>query len=88
LSASSRRAAAVDDADFEIIVAGARDKIKSGGAILVDPVKAAAKTAELDDAAPRMPRARSMAARSRISARWCARAASSARSAPIRSGNS
>jgi len=46
LSASARRAAALGEEDFETIVAGARDKVKSGNAILIDPVKAAAKTAE------------------------------------------
>ncbi len=49
LSATSRRAAALDEAEFEAIVATTRDKIKSGGAILIDPVKAAAKTAEQND---------------------------------------
>ena len=48
LSATSRRAAALGDAAFEEIVAGARDKAKSGNAILIDPIKAAAKTAEID----------------------------------------
>jgi N6-adenosine-specific RNA methylase IME4 len=48
LSAMSRRAAALGEAEFEVIVATARDKVKSGNAILIDPVKAAAKTAEVD----------------------------------------
>jgi len=48
LSATAQRAAALDEAEFETIVAGARDKIRSGHAILIDPVKAAAKTAEID----------------------------------------
>jgi hypothetical protein len=49
LSATAQRAAAMNEAEFEGIVAGARDKVKSGSAILVDPIKAAAKTAEQND---------------------------------------
>jgi hypothetical protein len=41
LSATSRRAAALDDAEFEAIVAMRARQVKSGGAILIDPVKAA-----------------------------------------------
>jgi N6-adenosine-specific RNA methylase IME4 len=41
LSATAQRAAAMNEAEFEGIVAGARDKVKSGSAILVDPIKAA-----------------------------------------------
>jgi N6-adenosine-specific RNA methylase IME4 len=46
LSASAKRAAALDQAAFEAIVTTAREKVQSGNAILVDPVKAATKTAE------------------------------------------
>ena len=46
LSASARRAAALDQESFEAIVTSAREKVQSGNAILIDPVKAAAKTAE------------------------------------------
>ncbi len=49
LSSAAKRTAALSEAAFEEIVSGARDKIKSGGAILIDPVKAAAKTAEQND---------------------------------------
>ncbi|WP_249166454.1 MT-A70 family methyltransferase [Bradyrhizobium sp. JYMT SZCCT0428] len=49
LSATSRRAAALGEAEFKEIVATTRDKIRSGGAILIDPIKAAAKTAEQND---------------------------------------
>jgi len=48
LSASARRAAALDQAAFDAIAAATRDKVRSGNAILIDPVKAAAKTAEVD----------------------------------------
>ncbi|WP_176731403.1 MT-A70 family methyltransferase [Bradyrhizobium elkanii] len=47
LSAKAQKAAAMDDASFEQLEEKTRDKIKSGGAILVDPINAAAKDAEL-----------------------------------------
>jgi len=47
LSAKAQKAAALDDDAFEQLTESARDKIKSGGAILVDPIQAAAKDAEI-----------------------------------------
>lgn len=47
LSSKAQKAAALDDDAFEILAESARDKIKSGGAILVDPINAAAKDAEI-----------------------------------------
>ncbi|WP_265440178.1 MT-A70 family methyltransferase [Bradyrhizobium sp. SEMIA] len=47
LSAKAQKAAALDDDVFEQLTESARDKIKSGGAILVDPIQAAAKDAEI-----------------------------------------
>jgi len=49
LSSRAQKAAALDDEAFEQLAESARDKIKSGGAILVDPIKAAAKDAEVAD---------------------------------------
>jgi N6-adenosine-specific RNA methylase IME4 len=48
LSARAKKAAALADAEFETIADGARDKIKGGKAILVDPIEQAAKSAEID----------------------------------------
>jgi N6-adenosine-specific RNA methylase IME4 len=48
LSAKAKKAAALDEAAFETIVDGARDKIRGGKAILVDPIDQAAKAAEVD----------------------------------------
>lgn len=47
LSSKAQKAAALDDDAFEQLAVSARDKIKSGGAILVDPINAAAKDAEV-----------------------------------------
>ncbi|MCP1832801.1 MT-A70 family methyltransferase [Bradyrhizobium sp. USDA 4545] len=47
LSATAARAAALDDDAFEQLEETAREKIRSGAAILVDPINAAAKEAEL-----------------------------------------
>ncbi|ULK98875.1 MT-A70 family methyltransferase [Bradyrhizobium sp. I71] len=47
LSARAQKAAALDEDELEQVIASARDKIRSGGAILVDPIKAAAKDAEV-----------------------------------------
>lgn len=40
LSARAQKAAALDEDELEQVIATARDKIRSGGAILVDPIKA------------------------------------------------
>jgi N6-adenosine-specific RNA methylase IME4 len=48
LSHVAQRAAALDDAAFEGVISGARDKIRGGKAILVDPVASHGKTVELD----------------------------------------
>ncbi len=48
LSVAAKRAAALDPAAFEEVISGTRDKIKSGKAILVDPIQTAHKSAELD----------------------------------------
>jgi len=42
LSSRAQKAAALDDDAFEHLAEGAREKIRSGGAILVDPISAAA----------------------------------------------
>ena len=47
LSFKAQKAAAMDDDAFEQLAETAREKIRSGGAILVDPINAAAKDAEL-----------------------------------------
>lgn len=47
LSARARKAAALDDDAFERLAESACEKIQSGGAILIDPIKAAAKEAEI-----------------------------------------
>lgn len=47
LSSKAQKAAALDEAAFEQLTESAREKIKSGGAILVDPINAAAKDAEI-----------------------------------------
>lgn len=47
LSAKAQKAAALDDIAFEHLAESARDKIRSGGAILIDPIKAHAKDAEI-----------------------------------------
>lgn len=47
-SMTTRWAAALADDEFESIVAVACQKIKSGSAILVDPIQVARKTAEID----------------------------------------
>ncbi|WP_439399015.1 MT-A70 family methyltransferase [Bradyrhizobium sp. PMVTL-01] len=47
LSARAQKAAALGDDKLEQVIASAREKIRSGGAILVDPVQAAAKEAEI-----------------------------------------
>jgi len=49
LANRARQAAALDDDSFEQIAETARDKIKSAGAILIDPIKAGAKEAEIAD---------------------------------------
>lgn len=49
LSAASRRAAALNEQEFEAIIAGVGEKVRGGHAILIDPVKAHAKTAEVDN---------------------------------------
>lgn len=49
LSSKAQRAAALDDEAFEHLTEAARDKIRSGGAILVDPISAATKEAEIAD---------------------------------------
>ncbi|SDC08048.1 N6-adenosine-specific RNA methylase IME4 [Bradyrhizobium brasilense] len=47
LSTKAQKAAALDDDAFEQLAETAREKIRSGGAILVDPITSAAKEAEL-----------------------------------------
>lgn len=47
LSSKAQRAANLDDASFETAIAGARDKIASGKALLVDPVQDMIKTTNL-----------------------------------------
>jgi N6-adenosine-specific RNA methylase IME4 len=47
LSMTAQKAAALPAEAFEAVVAGARDRIRGGHAILVDPVKSAAKEAEV-----------------------------------------
>ncbi len=47
LSMKARKAAALDDEAFEAIAEGARERIRSGKAILIDPIVDAAKSAEL-----------------------------------------
>lgn len=47
LSSKAQKAAALDDDAFEHLAESARDKIRSGGAILLDPIKAHAKDAEI-----------------------------------------
>jgi N6-adenosine-specific RNA methylase IME4 len=47
LSARAQKAAALDDDAFEDLIENTRDKVRSGGAILVDPINAAAKDAEV-----------------------------------------
>jgi len=48
LSMKAKNAAALDDDSFEALVAGVRENVASSKAIVVDPVKAAAKSAEID----------------------------------------
>lgn len=48
LSASAARAAALEDDAFEALVEDMRDKMASGRAVVVDPIDAAAKAAEVD----------------------------------------
>jgi N6-adenosine-specific RNA methylase IME4 len=48
LSMKARQAAAMDDDSFEAMVTGVRENVASSKAIVVDPVKAAAKATELD----------------------------------------
>lgn len=47
LSARAQKAAALDDDHFERLIEATREKVRGGGAILVDPVSAAAKDAEV-----------------------------------------
>ncbi|MCK1693693.1 MT-A70 family methyltransferase [Bradyrhizobium sp. 144] len=47
LSARAQKAAALDTDELEQVIESAREKIRGGGAILVDPIKAAAKDAEV-----------------------------------------
>lgn len=49
LSSKAQKAAALDDDAFEQLAESTREKIRSGGAILVDPINAAAKNAEIAD---------------------------------------
>lgn len=49
LSARAQKAAALDEDELEQVIETAREKIRAGGAILVDPIKAAAKDAEIAD---------------------------------------
>lgn len=49
LSAKAQKAAAMADDAFEQLEEATREKIRSGGAILVDPITSAAKDAELAD---------------------------------------
>jgi N6-adenosine-specific RNA methylase IME4 len=48
LSMKAKHAAAMDDASFEAMVVQVRENVASSKAIVVDPVKAAAKATELD----------------------------------------
>jgi N6-adenosine-specific RNA methylase IME4 len=48
LSSKAQRAAGLDPATFETAIAGARDKIRSGKALLVDPVQDIIKTTTLN----------------------------------------
>ncbi|WP_316228352.1 MULTISPECIES: MT-A70 family methyltransferase [unclassified Bradyrhizobium] len=48
LSATAQRAAKMDDAEFDAAVERAREKIRAGRAIVIDPVKEAEKTAEIE----------------------------------------
>lgn len=47
LSARAQKAAAIEDDAFERLIESTREKVRGGGAILVDPVSAAAKDAEV-----------------------------------------
>lgn len=47
LSARAQKAAALEDDAFERLIESTREKVRGGGAILVDPVSAAAKDAEV-----------------------------------------
>ncbi|UFW75171.1 MT-A70 family methyltransferase [Bradyrhizobium sp. WU425] len=47
LSARAQKAAALDDEHFERLIEHTREKVRGGGAILVDPVSAANKEAEI-----------------------------------------
>ncbi|WP_247541723.1 MT-A70 family methyltransferase [Bradyrhizobium sp. 168] len=47
LSARAQKAAALDDEHFERLIESTREKVRGGGAILVDPVSAANKEAEI-----------------------------------------
>ena len=49
MSAKAQKAAAPDDDAFEEIIETTREKLRSGRAILVDPIQAAAKEAEIAD---------------------------------------
>ncbi|WP_245286263.1 MT-A70 family methyltransferase [Bradyrhizobium sp. WSM1417] len=49
LSARAQKAAALDDEHFERLIEHTREKVRGGGAILVDPVSAATKEAEIAD---------------------------------------
>jgi N6-adenosine-specific RNA methylase IME4 len=49
LSARAQKAAALDDADFERVIENIREKVRGGGAILVDPIQAASKEADIAD---------------------------------------
>jgi N6-adenosine-specific RNA methylase IME4 len=47
LSSRAQKAAALDDDAFEDLIENTRVKVRSGGAIMVDPINAAAKDAEI-----------------------------------------
>ncbi|WP_247563897.1 MT-A70 family methyltransferase [Bradyrhizobium sp. 188] len=47
LSARAQKAAALEDDAFELLIESTREKVRGGGAIVVDPIKAAAKDAEV-----------------------------------------
>lgn len=49
LSARAQKAAALEDGAFERLIESTREKVRGGGAILVDPVGAATKEAEIAD---------------------------------------
>lgn len=49
LSARAQKAAALDDEHFERLIESTREKVRGGGAILVDPISAATKEAEIAD---------------------------------------